>query len=90
MGKMSEAFLVNGSLAIDLIPSVDDDGQPALCLYTREDPERSIVISLSQIYVLRDVLAQAGAQLAREEAMNRKHRKIAALIGGAAPPACPQ
>jgi len=72
---MNEAFLVNGSLAIDLMPSIDDDGQPALCLYAREDPEQSIVISLSEIYVLRDVLAQAGAQLAREEATTRMRRK---------------
>ena len=61
---MNEAFLVNGTLAIDLIPSVDDEAQPALCLYTREDPQQSIVISLSEIFVLRDALAQAGTQLA--------------------------
>jgi hypothetical protein len=72
---MNEAFLVNGSLAIDLMPSVDDDGQPALCLYTREEPQRSVVISLSEIYVLRDALAQAGAQLVRMEATTRKERK---------------
>jgi len=74
---MNEAFLVNGSLAIDLIPSVDDDGQPALCLYSREEPQQSIVISLSEIYVLRDVLAQAGARLARVEAVTRKQRRTA-------------
>jgi hypothetical protein len=80
-GKMTEAFLVNGSLAIDVLPSVDDEGQPALCLHTRGEPQQSIVISLSDIYVLRDVLAQAGAQLVREEAVNRKHRKIATHTG---------
>ena len=72
---MNEAFPVNGSLAIDLMPSVDDDGQPALRLYTRDEPQQTIVISLSEIYVLRDVLAQAGAQLAREEALTRQRRK---------------
>ena len=87
---MTESFLVNGSLAIDVLPSVDDEGQPALCLHTRSEPYQSIVISLSDIYVLRDVLAQAGAQLAQEEAVNRKHRKIAALIGPAISPTCPQ
>ena len=74
---MNEAFPVNGSLAIDLMPSVDDDGQPALCLYSREDPQQAIVISLSEIYVLRDVLAQAGARLAQVEAVTRKQRKMA-------------
>jgi hypothetical protein len=74
---MNESFLVNGSLAIDLLPSVDDDGRPALCLYSREDPEQAIVISLSEIYVLRDVLAQAGARLAQVEAITRKQRKTA-------------
>jgi len=74
---MNEAFPVNGSLAIDLIPSVDDDGQPALCLHTRAEPQQSIVISLSEIYLLRDVLAQAGARLAQVEAVTRKQRRMA-------------
>jgi len=74
---MNEAFPVNGSLAIDLMPSVDDDGQPALCLYTRGEPRQTIVISLSEIYVLRDVLAQAGARLVQVEAVTRKQRRMA-------------
>lgn len=76
---MNEAFPVNGSLVIDLMPSVDDDGEPALCLYTRGEPEQAITISLSQVYVLRDVLAQAGARLAEVEAEVRIKRKTAAL-----------
>jgi hypothetical protein len=87
---MTESFLVNESLAIDVLPSIDDKGQPTLCLHTRGEPQQSIVISLSEIYVLRDVLAQAGAQLAREEAANRQHRKIAARAGAVVFPPCPQ
>ncbi|MBN1219544.1 MAG: hypothetical protein JXM69_11490 [Anaerolineae bacterium] len=72
---MSEAFFVSRSLAIDLLPSVDENGQPVLCLHTRGEPEQCIVVSLGEVYLLRDVLAQAGARLAEVEAATRKKRK---------------
>ena len=72
---MNEAFFVNGTLAIELLPSINEDGQPALCLRTRNEPQQSIRVSLSEVYVLRDVLAQAGAQLALIESRTRQQRK---------------
>ena len=76
MGKeMSKTFKVNESLAIDLLPSADNHGQPALCLYTLSKPEQSIVIFLSEVYLLRDALVAAGTRLAGIEADERRKRK---------------
>jgi hypothetical protein len=72
---MSEIFKVNESLAIDLLPSADNHGQPALCLYTHSKPEQSIVIFLSEVHLLRDALAIAGGRLAEIEAEVRNKRK---------------
>jgi hypothetical protein len=72
---MSETFKVNESLAIDLLPSADNHGQPALCLYTHSKPEQSIVIFLSEVHLLRDALAIAGGRLAEIEAEVRNKRK---------------
>jgi hypothetical protein len=67
-GGMSPTFEVNNSLAIDLMPGIDNSSQPILCLHTRTESQQSIVIFLSEIYSLRDVLAAAGTRLAEIEA----------------------
>jgi hypothetical protein len=72
---MNKTFKVNESLAIDLLPSADNHGQPALCLYTLSKPEQSIVIFLSEVHLLRDALATVGGRLAEIEAEVRNQRK---------------
>jgi hypothetical protein len=72
---MPHTFDVNDSLVIDLLPGIDSSSQPALCLRTRVEPQQSIVIFLSEVYVLRDVLAAAGTRLAGIEAEIRQKRK---------------
>jgi hypothetical protein len=60
-------------LALELIPGTDNS-DPALRIFAPEDPEQSFVVFLSEIYLLRDALAMAGARLAEMEAEARKLR----------------
>jgi hypothetical protein len=65
----NQTLMVNESLAIELMPTSNRDASPALCLHTRDNPEQSIVILLSEIHLLRDALVEAGARLSK---MRRK------------------
>ena len=72
---MSSTITINKDLVIDLLPSADGSG-PALCLHTCSEPQQSLVIFLSEIHLLRDALATAGACLASMETKaKRKGRR---------------
>ena len=64
---------VSKHLALELIPGTDNS-DPALRIFTPEDPDQSFVVFLSEIYLLRDALARAGGRLAEMEAEARKLR----------------
>jgi hypothetical protein len=66
-------FPVSKHLALELIPGTDNS-DPALRLYIPDDPDQSFVVFLSEIHLLRDALAKAGAQLTKLEADARKLR----------------
>ena len=68
---MNSTITINKDLAIDLLPSADGSG-PALCLHTCSEPQQSLVIFLSEIHLLRDALATAGAHLASMERQTLK------------------
>jgi hypothetical protein len=70
---MSLTISVNKHLALELIPG-SDNGDPALRIFAPDDPQQSFVVFLSEIHLLRDALAMAGAQLAEIEAKARKLR----------------
>jgi hypothetical protein len=70
---MSSTIKINKDLVIDLLPSADGKG-PALCLHTCSEPQQSLVIFLSEIYLLRDALATAGSNLASMERQKHKER----------------
>ena len=44
---------VSKHLSIELLPGTDDS-DPALRLFTNEDPEHSFVVFLSEVHLLRD------------------------------------
>lgn len=64
---------VSKHLALELIPGTDNS-DPALRLFTPDDPAQSFVVFLSELHLLRDALAKAGAQLTEIEAKARKLR----------------
>jgi hypothetical protein len=70
---MSQIISVNKHLQIELLPSLDDN-EPALCLNTLGESKQSLVVFLSEIYLLRDALAEAGARLTELEAEVRHKR----------------
>lgn len=70
---MTEKVTVSKHLEIELIPSTDKS-DPALRLYTPNDPTQSCVVFLSEVYSLRDALASAGARLAEMENKSRRRR----------------
>jgi hypothetical protein len=65
---------VSKHLSIELIPGTDNS-DPALRLYAPSDPNQSFIVFLSEIYLLRDALSEAGAFLAEleKEARRRRH-----------------
>jgi hypothetical protein len=71
---MNEKVTVSKHLEIELMPSTDKS-DPALRLYAPNDPSQSFVVFLSEVYVLRDALAAAGARLAEIEKASRRQRK---------------
>jgi hypothetical protein len=70
---MSLTFPVSKHMALELIPGTDNS-DPALRLYIPHDPNQSFVVFLSEVHLLRDALAAAGARLAALEAEARKLR----------------
>jgi hypothetical protein len=73
---MSITIPVSKHLSIELLPGTDDS-DPALRLFTNEDPERSFVVFLSEVHLLRDSLGAAGARLAEIELEARRRRNFA-------------
>lgn len=71
---MEQLIRVNDHLAIELLPGTDDSA-PALRLFPPKDPEQSFIVFLSEIHLLRDALAKAGAQLLELEKVARIRRK---------------
>jgi len=73
---MSLTIQVSRHLAIELLPGTDDS-DPALRLYTNDDPDQSFIVFLSEVHLLRDSLGAAGAKLAEIETEARKLRNYA-------------
>ena len=71
---MTQTITINNDLVIDLLPGVGD-GEPALCLHTCSEPEQSLVVFLSEVYLLRDALSKAGARLMEIEAEFKKRSR---------------
>ena len=71
---MGKTIRVNNNLAIELLPGTNDS-DPALRLFPPKDPEQSFIVFLSEIHLLRDALAKAGAQLLELEKEARIRRK---------------
>jgi len=71
---MSQTIRVNNHLAIELLPGTDDS-DPALRLFPPNDPDQSFIVFLSEIHLLRDALARAGADLLEVEKEARRRRK---------------
>ena len=71
---MSLTIDVSKDLAIELLPG-NDNSDPALRLFTPDDPEHSFVVFLSEIHLLRDALITAGARLTEIELEARRQRK---------------
>ena len=71
---MSQTIRVNNHLAIELLPGTDDR-DPALRLFPPNDPDQSFIVFLSEIHLLRDALARAGADLLEIEKEARRRRK---------------
>jgi hypothetical protein len=59
---MNQIIKVSDHLAIELLPSTDGRN-PALRLFPPNDPEESFIVFLSEVHLLRDALALAGARL---------------------------
>ena len=72
--QMKQLIRVNNHLAIELLPGTDESA-PALRLFPPNDPEQSFIVFLSEIHLLRDALANAGAQLLELEKEARMRRK---------------
>lgn len=70
---MSLTIDINKHLAIELLPGTDNS-DPALRLYTPDDPNHSFIVFLSEVHLLRDALVTAGAQLAELESEARRRR----------------
>ncbi len=71
---MKRLIRVDNHLAIELLPGTDDS-DPALRLFPPNDPELSFIVFLSEVHLLRDALAKAGAQLLELEMEARRRRK---------------
>ena len=71
---MNSIIPITDHMAIELVPSTHSSG-PALRLFIPDDPTQSFVVFLSELHLLRDALAQAGARLTEIETEFRKSRK---------------
>lgn len=71
---MSAIIPVSKHLAVELIPS-SADSDPALRLFIPDDPGQSFVVFLSEVHLLRDALAMAGARLTELETEARRQRR---------------
>jgi hypothetical protein len=71
--EMNLTLPVSKHLAVELIPGTDNS-DPALRLFIPDDPDQSFVVFLSEVHLLRDALAMAGARLAALEARARRLR----------------
>jgi hypothetical protein len=71
---MSSTITISKHLAIELVPSTQSR-DPALRLFIPDDPDQSFVVFLSEVHLLRDALAVAGARLTELESEIRRHRK---------------
>ncbi len=74
---MTQTIKVSNHLAIELLPG-NDDSDPALRLFLPNDPEQSFIVFLSEIHLLRDALAKAGAHLTgiEKEARIRRNQML--------------
>lgn len=70
---MNSIISVSKHLSIELLTGTDNS-DPALRLFIPDDPEQAFVVFLSEIHLLRDALADAGARLAKLEKEARKLR----------------
>jgi hypothetical protein len=87
---MNQTIAVNKDLVIELLPSSGDDGEPALCLHTRGEPGQSLIVFLSEVYLLRDALATAGTRLAKIKAAGvRNNKRSLVRQTGSTRPLCP-
>jgi hypothetical protein len=71
---MNSIIPISAHMAIELVPSTHTS-DPALRLFIPDDPNQSFVIFLSELHLLRDALAQAGARLTEIETEFRRNRK---------------
>jgi hypothetical protein len=71
---MSSIIPISKHMAIELVPS-NQSNDPALRLFIPDDPNQSFIIFLSEVHLLRDALALAGARLTELETEFRRHRK---------------
>lgn len=72
---MNHIIKVSEGLAIELLPSTDGRN-PALRLFPPNDPEESFIVFLSEVHLLRDALALAGARLTAVEQEKLKIIKL--------------
>lgn len=71
---MNSIISISKHLAVELVPSTDSS-DPALRLFIPDDPDQSFVVFLSEVHLLRDALALAGARLAELETETRRQRR---------------
>lgn len=71
---MKRTIRVSSHLAIELLPSTVSRN-PALRLFPPNDPEQSFIVFLSEVHLLRDALAEAGARLTEIEQTKIKYLK---------------
>jgi hypothetical protein len=74
---MTQKIKASNHLAIELLPG-SDDSDPALRLFLPNDPEQSFIVFLSEVHLLRDALAKAGAQRSaiEKEARIRRNKTM--------------
>ena len=70
---MDLTIQVNKHLTIELLPGTDNS-DPALRIFTKQDPDQSFIVFLSEVHQLRDGLVEAGARLAEIESEARRQR----------------
>jgi hypothetical protein len=71
---MNSIIPISDHMAIELVPSTHSN-DPALRLFIPDDPTQGFVVFLSEVHLLRDALAQAGARLTEIETEFRRNRK---------------
>ena len=71
---MNSIIPISEHMAIELVPSTQSNDS-ALRLFIPDDPSQSFVVFLSELHLLRDALAQAGARLTEIETEFRRNRK---------------